>query len=121
MSRYSKLLRRRPARVAAVVSRRFILPQPIVNELRQAAGESVRLTAETTVGIGSKSRAVFLPVDISQALEFKSQHPDARIVNGATDVGVLTNKAVITPDVVLSLVQGRGLRMLSNLRNLRLD
>jgi xanthine dehydrogenase small subunit len=44
-----------------------------------------------------------LPADLEEALEFLSEHPDATIVAGATDIGVRINKTSTVPDSILDL------------------
>ena len=46
---------------------------------------------------------VFCPVDLASALHTLSQHPDAKIVAGATDVGVQFNKGTCRPQVWIDL------------------
>lgn len=79
----------------------------IASPLRQAATETVHLCAPPRYG-SDLPREMFLPVTLDEGLVFKSSHPSARIINGATDIGVLTNKGRVTPDIVLSLAKIGG-------------
>ena len=49
------------------------------------------------------ARRVFVPSTFAEAVDIKGTHPDARIVNGATDVGVIYNKGRMNPTDFLSL------------------
>ena len=68
--------------------------------------------AEVPVLIKSKcaarTRTVSLPVNLTAAVMFKTDHPEARVVSGATDVGVVYNKRTIDPDIVLCLANVAG-------------
>ena len=57
--------------------------------------------------------AVFAPVDLDQALELRLAHPDARVVAGATDLGVQINKGRLAPGRFLSLALVSELRRLA--------
>ena len=48
-------------------------------------------------------------VATGDALAFKSQHPDAVIVSGGTELGVLRNKKAIDPPTLMTLTQVPGL------------
>ena len=75
--------------------------------LRSAATQTVHLCAPPRFG-SQTSRELLLPLTLDEALEFKFQHPEARVVSGATDVGVQSNKGLNAPDVVLSLGKVAG-------------
>ena len=51
----------------------------------------------------ASNRARFCPTTIDEAIAFRQQNPQAKIVAGATDVGVQLNKRVIEPEVFLDL------------------
>lgn len=57
---------------------------------------------------------IFLPVTIEEALTIKSQHPEVRIVAGATDVGVVVNKGKMTTPKIMSLYLIKQLGEISN-------
>ncbi len=59
---------------------------------------------------GVASRRVLLPADLGQALAFREAHPDAKVVAGATDVGVQYNKRQIAPEKWLDLSRLASLR-----------
>lgn len=60
--------------------------------------------------IQSDDVRIFRPASLSSALEHRSRHPDALIVSGATDVGVLLNKAKLSSRDVLSVNEIPDLR-----------
>ena len=51
----------------------------------------------------SGNRRAFCPKTIDEAVSFRAANPQAKIVAGATDVGVQLNKRVIEPAVFLDL------------------
>ncbi len=73
--------------------------EEIAADLDSRRDEAVRVDAV----VDGRSRTVFVPVRIEDAVAFKSAHPDALVVSGATDVGVLCNKGRIEPTTVLCL------------------
>ena len=75
--------------------------QPAVEELFPGApmAEAIARAERKPVRIGS----FFRPLDLATALEFKASHPDAVIVQGATDVGVWTTKRDFRAEACLSL------------------
>jgi xanthine dehydrogenase small subunit len=70
-------------------------PAQLAPQMQQAAAESVLVDAE--------GRMFFKPASVSEAVQFKSEHPDAIPVAGATDVGVQVNKGIRDPKIMLSL------------------
>ena len=56
-----------------------------------------------------EGRQVFCPVDLGSALEHLAAHPDARVVAGATDVGVQFNKGVCNDKTWIDLNRIREL------------
>jgi xanthine dehydrogenase small subunit len=58
-----------------------------------------------TVAFGAAGGEVFLPGELAEALRLKRQHPEARIVSGMTDLGVLTNKGKLPPGQRIALHQ----------------
>ena len=52
---------------------------------------------------GRSERRVCVPRTIDEAVQFKSRHPDAKVVCGATDVGVQRNHRRIDPEAILCL------------------
>ena len=70
-------------------------------------GEQKPITLQASMDGGQ--HLLSSPVELQQALEFLASHPDARIVAGATDVGVQINKTLELPPVVLDLNRIVGL------------
>lgn len=58
--------------------------------------------APGTVQIKTEGRSVYVPTSISETVALMARHPDARLVAGATDVGVWYNHG--RPDAVVSIV-----------------
>ncbi len=50
------------------------------------------------------SRVFYLPITMEEACQFKKNHPDVRIVSGATDLGVLANKNKLKIQYKMALV-----------------
>jgi xanthine dehydrogenase small subunit len=69
--------------------------EPIVQALLSAEREGV--------AIDVARRRFFAPASLDDALRVKSEYPDAIIVQGGTDIGVIANKRGITPPVLLNL------------------
>ena len=67
----------------------------ISNELLNLCTDSISLEYE--------DKRLFLPQSFTEAAGLKSKYPDARIISGATDLGVLKNKARIDFYNVISL------------------
>jgi xanthine dehydrogenase small subunit len=59
--------------------------------------------AMKSVLIESGESSVFLPNQMREVVEFKSKHPHSKLVSGATDIGVLTNKGRLDLVRILSL------------------
>jgi xanthine dehydrogenase small subunit len=76
----------------------------IVQELRNGADVDVLIQAP-----GGRPRTFFAPRDLDQAVAFKARNPDAVIVAGGTELGVLRNKKGFDPANLLSLAHVRGL------------
>jgi xanthine dehydrogenase small subunit len=74
-----------------------------LNELYPPAAMLPVMRASETVVIESGQKKFCRPVTLAEAVAFKSEHPDAVPVAGATDVGVQVNKGLRDPAVVLSL------------------
>ena len=73
-------------------------------EYASLATESVKLEAE--------GRVFFAPTTLADAVAFKASRPDAVVVSGATELGVLRNKRGIEPQAMLSLARIPGLAAL---------
>jgi xanthine dehydrogenase small subunit len=82
------------------------------------AGEMLTDFAEhavETVTIHSEGRCHFKPISIAEAVAFKAANADCTVIAGATDIGVLINKGIRDPKVVLNLSG------LSDLRKMQLS
>ncbi len=55
-------------------------PRRMLNQFAKTSGPSVRIEVE--------DRVLLMPSSLAEAIELKSANPEARIVSGATDVGV---------------------------------
>lgn len=55
---------------------------------------------------------IFLPATLDQLLEHRAKHPDARLVSGATDIGVQFNHGKVTPPAVITTQTVRELNRL---------
>jgi len=71
----------------------------IIKEFNALKGNPVNLEAS----IDNENYRFFHPEDLKSALEFKSKNPDAQIIAGGTDLGVLSNKGIINPKNIMSL------------------
>lgn len=60
-------------------------------------------TQHQDVQIEENHQSVYIPTHLRNALDFKNSNPSARIVAGATDLGVLANKGKLSLDQVLIL------------------
>jgi xanthine dehydrogenase small subunit len=74
-------------------------PAPMLSEFSRRRGQSIELRTEADDGLHVGK----LPANLNEALEFLSEHPDAMIVAGATDVGVRINKTMTVPATILDL------------------
>jgi xanthine dehydrogenase small subunit len=71
----------------------------ILGGLAKSAREPIEIAALD----GTRARQFHGPTTLQAALEILATHPRAKVVAGATDVGVQLNKGVIDPDVFLDL------------------
>lgn len=55
------------------------------------------------ISVATSEKEVFLPISIDQALQYKSANSNARMISGATDLGVVDNKGKVVLDKTLSL------------------
>ena len=58
-------------------------------------------TVSISFALGEDQYRVYLPSRLTEALEFLEQHPQSRIVSGATDLGVQINKSRQLPRSIL--------------------
>ncbi|MCP4297490.1 MAG: FAD-binding protein [Proteobacteria bacterium] len=82
----------------------------IVNEFNRCE-KDVHIQCQTGSG-GLKT--LLIPQSLKQALELHKQHPEAMIISGGTDLGVLLNHKKIEPTIVISI---SNLPELASLRN----
>jgi xanthine dehydrogenase small subunit len=73
--------------------------EEIAADLRLHRDEAVQVDAV----VDGRTRTVFIPVRVEDAVEFKNAEPASVIVSGATDLGVLCNKRRIEPTTILCL------------------
>jgi xanthine dehydrogenase small subunit len=71
----------------------------MLQEIRPRFGQRMELRASWD---GTEHLVASAP-DVSAALEFLGQHPDALIIAGATDVGVRFSKTLTLPNTILDL------------------
>jgi xanthine dehydrogenase small subunit len=84
----------------------------MIAALRQTAGMDVLIQTP-----GTPTRTFFAPRRLDEALEFKARNPNAVIVSGATELGVLRNKKGFEPATLLSLAHVPGLGEITPLEN----
>jgi xanthine dehydrogenase small subunit len=78
-------------------------------------GEAIRadllaLKRETALATGEGGTRYFAPTSAAAAATLLAQYPDARIVAGATDLGLAVSKHKLDPPVVISLGAAADLR-----------
>jgi xanthine dehydrogenase small subunit len=82
----------------------------MVEDLRAHAGVPVKIRCPCTrPGRETLQRTFFAPRQLGEAVDFKAANPEAVIVSGATELGVLRNKQGLDPPTLLSLVHVAGL------------
>ena len=74
-------------------------PAAMLADFASSAGDSTVVEA-TAFG---RTRRFFGPTTLAETVAILKKHPQAKIVAGATDVGVQLNKGVIDPDVFVDL------------------
>jgi xanthine dehydrogenase small subunit len=94
-----------PASVAPLAER-YTTPA-LVDDLREHALSPVLIQSDGPPGAGPWR--FFGPRSLEDALAFKARHPEAVIVSGATELGVLRNKGGWQPRTLLSLAGVPGL------------
>src|SRR5262245_25407621 len=77
------------------------------------ATEDVRALSAEPLKISDGRRTCFAPTTLEDAVSFKAEHPDAVIVAGATELGVIRNKKGVEPSTLLSLARIPGLGVMS--------
>jgi xanthine dehydrogenase small subunit len=76
-------------------------PAPILADLVPYTSDPLELTSPKTPA--SPLQRAACPADLPEALAFLANNPTARIIAGATDVGVRANKSGRLPDTILDL------------------
>lgn len=93
--------------------------RPIMECVHQVAGTgNDRFSAKLdepgmqveTLDYSHEGYRFYVPNTLKEALEFKAAHPDAQVVSGATDVGVILNKVGARATTFLVLCNIRELR-----------
>jgi xanthine dehydrogenase small subunit len=74
-------------------------PALMLDDLACVAPDSVAIES-TALG---RTRRLFSPASLAEALAILKTYPQAKVVSGATDIGVQLNKGIIDPDVFLDL------------------
>lgn len=77
----------------------FLAEQFQLNQL----SSDLNSLSKDSLCIAADNLELLIPTDVSEALSFKKQNPNCRIVSGATDLGVLINKGKLELQKVLSL------------------
>jgi xanthine dehydrogenase small subunit len=84
--------------------------RPLADRFSSAAmAQDLREHAGNPVLIRSAGRTFFAPRRLEDALDFKAHHPEAMIVSGGTELGVLRNKQGYDPPTLLTLTHVPGL------------
>jgi len=86
----------------------------IVKDLHEHADQDVLV--ESPCHLSGMQRTFFAPRTLEAALAFKAQHPEAVIVSGGTELGVLRNKQGLDPPTLVSLVHVPGLGSITRTR-----
>jgi xanthine dehydrogenase small subunit len=79
-----------------------------LKDLGELPGFRVQDLSES-IQIRAGDREVFLPISLNEALQYLSIHPDARVVSGSTDLGVVQNKGKLSLSRILGLHRIRDL------------
>jgi xanthine dehydrogenase small subunit len=77
----------------------FYQPEPMLQEFRRAEDDTIGVVDARI----ERTRNFYGPASLSSALELVGRYPDAKVVAGATDLGVQLNKRMIDPDVLIDL------------------
>ena len=54
--------------------------------------KTLQSESEKPIKINSQNKEFFAPITLKMATDYKTEHPEARIVSGSTDIGVQVNK-----------------------------
>jgi len=86
----------------------------MAEDLRQHAAEDVLVECRSP--FSGMPRVFFAPRTLEEALAFKARNPEAVIVSGGTELGVLRNKKGLDPATLLSLARVPGLGSITRTR-----
>ena len=75
--------------------------------------ETLRACATESVTVRDADRVQCKPITVDEAIVFRVQHPDCTIIAGGSDVGVLINKGLRDPKIILNLSGLSDLRALT--------
>lgn len=76
--------------------------------------EKICQIAQNSILLNSSGVELFIPVSLDEALEYKNKNPEAHLVAGGTDLGVLINKGRLKYTKVISLQNISELYLLTN-------
>jgi xanthine dehydrogenase small subunit len=79
------------------------LAAPILADFDALASDAIEVEAPAPLGSEMPTQRVACPATLGDALAFLAAYPDARIIAGATDVGVRANKTGRLPATILDL------------------
>ncbi len=99
----------------ASVGDRFNSTQ-MLQEFAEQQGQPVHVNAQPNIASNGHSHElveVMIPKTLEQALEYRSLRPNAKLVSGATDVGVQYNHGRLKPQGVIYLGQVEELNQLA--------
>jgi xanthine dehydrogenase small subunit len=65
-------------------------PSHMIALIQERCNDTVQI--ESTTSVGNETQILFAPATLKQATDFLAENPDAKIVAGATDIGVQFNK-----------------------------
>lgn len=74
-------------------------PEPMLRDFARVAGEAISVVDSRP----TQMKHYYGPCSLDAALDLLAHHPQAKVVAGATDVGVQLNKRTIEPDVLIDL------------------
>ena len=86
-------------------------PQAMVDSATDLSDDEIKI--ESAGGCEGKPRVLFCPTSIESATQFLAEHPQAKVIAGATDVGVQFNKGFAAPEIWLDLNRVKQLEQLS--------
>lgn len=91
-----RLAKSPPARIAASVE-----PPGLVQAVEELSQDALRIVSD--------GHSLFAPTTLADAVAYKAAHPNAVIVAGATELGVLRNKRGVEPVEMLSVARVKEL------------